>query len=202
MADHAALTPVSGFAAFALPGRESRHAGLLVAERRGLGLATVTLRIGAEAEFAARVGDACGLSLRQGPVVSVGPQIALVGTGPHRWLASRPGGGWRFAAELGVTLAGLASVADQSSGYAVLRLSGQKVRDVLAKGVPIDLDGSVFGPGDAAVTLAGHVGIVLWQVADDPVYDIAVFRSMAGDFWHWLAASASEFGMSVGAPID
>lgn len=202
MAEPVALTPLSAFAQLAVPGAGGGRSSLVVAERRGLGLATVTLRKGAEAVFESRLQDAFGISLGHGPRVSAGADVAFVGTGPRRWLAVRPGGGWRFAADLAGTLAGVASVADQSSGYAVLRLSGPRVRDVLAKGVPVDLDASVFKAGEAAVTLAGHVGIILWQAGEGPVFDVAVFRSMAGDFWYWLDTSAAAFGLSVVAPLD
>jgi sarcosine oxidase subunit gamma len=67
--------------------------------------------------------------------------------------------------------------------------------------VPLDLDPSAFSPGDSAVTLAGHVGLVLWQVDGAPTYDVAVFRSYAADFWHWLATGSAEFGLAVDAPI-
>ena len=96
-----------------------------------------------------------GLALADGPSVSVGGDLALVGTGPRSWLALQPGGGWRFARGLAATLDGVAAVADQSSGYAVLRLTGPSLRATLAKGVPIDLHPSAFQPGSAAVTLAG-----------------------------------------------
>ena len=196
------LQPVTAFAGLAQPTPASGTAGLTVTERRGLGLATVTLRPGARDTLADALSTAYGLTLSDGPKVSTGSDIALVGTGPRSWLAVQPGGGWRFASTLATQLAGSASVADQSSGYAVLRLCGPNVRQVLAKGVPVDLHPAAFQPGDAAVTLAGHVGIILWQVDAAPTYDIAVFRSFAGSFWHWLTESAAEFGMAVASPAD
>ena len=40
---------------------------------------------------------------------------------------------------------------DQSDSRLVLRLSGPRVRDVLAKGVPVDLHPKAFKPGDVAM---------------------------------------------------
>ena len=77
------------------------------------------------------------------------------------------------------------------------RVSGPKTRQVLAKGISLDLDARVFKPGDVALTLAEHIAVQLWQVDDRPSYEIAMFRSLAGSFWHWLAASAEEFGYEV-----
>jgi sarcosine oxidase gamma subunit len=48
-----------------------------------------------------------------------------------------------------------------------------------------------------ASTLASHVGATLWRLEDIddlPVFEIAVFRSLAGSFWQTLTASAAEFG--------
>ena len=52
-----------------------------------------------------------------------------------------------------------AAVADQSDARLVLRLSGPRVRDVLAKGVPVDLHPQAFKPGDVANTLVGYIGV-------------------------------------------
>ena len=93
----------------------------------------------------------------------------------------------------------MASVSDQSSGYAILRLSGPMVRDTLAKILPIDLHERAFEPDRVASTTASHVGATLWRLADavdgSPVFEIAVFRSLVGSFWHNLASSAAEFGL-------
>ena len=52
----------------------------------------------------------------------------------------------------------------------LLELRGPRVRDVLAKGVSIDLHPRAFRTGDVAVTTASHLAVHLWQVADEPVY--------------------------------
>ncbi len=115
--------------------------------------------------------------------------IRALGIGPGRWLF------------LGVTppqlasLSGLASLSDHSDGYAVFDVWGPKVRETLAKGVPLDLHPQVF-TDDVAVTLIAHIGAIVWQSSPDR-FSIAVFRSYAGSFWHWLAASAAEFGLEV-----
>lgn len=42
----------------------------------------------------------------------------------------------------------------------------------------------------------------LWQVDQMPTYDIAVSRSFAGSFWHWLETSAATVGFAVTDPMD
>ena len=99
--------------------------------------------------------------------------------------------------ELTIGLGKRAMIADQSDGRCVLRLRGMKAREVLAKGIGIDLHARAFKPGDVALTLAAHVGVQLWQLDDAPTYEIAVARSLAGSLWAWLSASAAEFGYEV-----
>jgi sarcosine oxidase subunit gamma len=110
-----------------------------------------------------------------------------------------------FLPALRAALGDCAAISDQSGGGAVLRLAGPRVREVLAKGVMIDLHPSTFAPGDVAVTAAAHVGLTLWRLPDDAtgaVFEVAVARSLAGSFWHWLAASAAEYGLAVSAHAE
>jgi sarcosine oxidase subunit gamma len=76
-------------------------------------------------------------------------------------------------------------------------MGGAKARATLAKGVAIDLHPRAFHAGDVAVTQIAHVGVMLWQLDDQPTYAISVFRSLASSFWHWLSVSAEEFGIVV-----
>ena len=129
--------------------------------------------------------------------------VAFAGTAPEAWLATSEARGKGFALSLKEAIGAVASVADQSSGYALMRLTGPKLRDTLAKMLPIDLHERAFAPGDVASTVASHVGITLWRLEDggdgSPVFEIAMFRSLAGSFWHALVSSAAEFGLIVTA---
>jgi heterotetrameric sarcosine oxidase gamma subunit len=124
-----------------------------------------------------------------GPRQSGANGVTALGIGPGRWLllGATP--------EQIVPLAGLTSLSDHSDGYAVFEVWGPKVREALAKGVPLDLHPEVF-TDDVAVTVIAHIGAIVWQSAPGR-FSIAVFRSYAGSFWHWLAASAAEFGLIV-----
>jgi sarcosine oxidase subunit gamma len=93
-----------------------------------------------------------------------------------------------------------ASVFDQSGSRVLLELRGPRARDVLAKGVSIDLHPRAFRTGDVAVTTASHLAVHLWQVADEPVYRLLVVRTYFNSLWRWLAASAAEYGCEVLAP--
>src|SRR5262249_23006503 len=89
-----------------------------------------------------------------------------------------------------------AAVMDQSDSRLVLHLSGPNVRDVLAKGVSIDLHPNVFRPGDIASTLVAYVGVQIDRL-DATTYQLTAPRRMAGTIWSWLTASAAEFGYDV-----
>jgi sarcosine oxidase subunit gamma len=182
-----------------LPMPSTTGHGVVVSERDGLGLATILARKGREAALAERVRDQFGIVLPKGPHRAAVGDVAFASTGPGAWLATGENGANRFAVSLKGTLAEFASVSDQSDGYAFLRLSGPRLRETLAKGISIDLDDGIFKPGDVAATAVFHIGTTLWRLddaADDsPVFEIAVFRSLAGSFWHWLCESAAEFGL-------
>ena len=110
------------------------------------------------------------------------------------WMAIAERGQSRdIEVELKPLLDGLSSVVDQSDARAVVRISGPRARDVLAKGVPIDLHPRAFKGNGVAITHANHVGIILWQIDDAPTYEIAMFRGFADSFAHWLLESAEEF---------
>lgn len=175
-----------------------RPAGLVVCERTDLALASVIARRGAERALSAKVADTFALALPTTPHRSEAGGIAFIWAGPGQWLATCEGeAGHRFEARLRTTLAGLASVSDQSDGRAVLCIAGPCARDMFAKGLPVDLDPSVMQPGGALVSGLAHIGVHLWQLDALPTYECAVSRSYAHSFWHWLEASAAEFGLTV-----
>ena len=192
---------VAGLAASGRYGKRDGGAGVTISERIGLGLATVAARKGQARSLQDRVREAYGVDLPQTSRVVVGRDVSFVGYGPGQWLAvSETLASEALARDLAERLKGLASISDQSSGRTVIRVSGPRARDVLAKGLPIDLDPRVFPLGSAATSTISLMGVQLWQADDTRSYDIAVFRSLSESFWRWLAASAAEFGYEVVAP--
>lgn len=195
------LASLSAFHGLATPGRygnTSGEAGVTVSERTDLGLATVEARKGQAEKLKAAVREAYGLDLREGSTVARGKDVGFIGTGPGQWLAvSEALANEALAEALIDKLNGLASVSDQSSGRAVLRLSGPRARDTLAKGLAIDLDPRVFPAASAATSTLSHMGVLVWREGEAEAYDIALFRSVAGSFWRWLEASAAEYGYKV-----
>lgn len=123
-----------------------------------------------------------------------GQDICILWNGPEQWLALAERCNDRdLERELKSRVVGLASVVDQSDARAVVRVAGPRAREVLAKGVPIDLHPRAFQPREIAITHANHIGITLWQLDTYPTYEIALFRSLAHSFADWLEAAALEF---------
>ncbi|MHC2338525.1 sarcosine oxidase subunit gamma [Bradyrhizobium sp. USDA 4454] len=174
--------------------------GVTIMERRGLALATVQARRGQEQALRARIAQSFQVALPERPAFVTGRDIAFVGLGPQSWLGISETDPASFHASFRSLVAGAASISDQSGGYAVFRVGGTAIRDTLAKGFPIDLDGHAFKSGDAATTIVSHLGVTIWRRDDAPdgtaCFEISLFRSLAESFWHWFSESAAEFGLT------
>ncbi|MBE9604965.1 sarcosine oxidase subunit gamma [Acetobacteraceae bacterium H6797] len=172
-------------------GIQEGPAGVTIALVEGLSLVSIAARKGQAAALVAVIERGYGLSLPMTPHRVGGARQAFVWAGPEQWLAlGTPG----FAAALTADLDGLASVVDQSDGRVLLRLSGPRVREALAKGLAIDLHPRAFGPGQTAISQIAHVGVQIWQIADD-AYEIAAFRGFAGTLIHALLEMSAEYGV-------
>ena len=203
------LFPRSGLEPLLQPGTRGDHAGepgVTVALRSDLALAYVFARNGKGGDLRKRVRDRFGLQLPvaaqradNGAIPSL-DSLNFIWAGPGRWLAGTSAQtGTSLETMLRNELSGVASVINQTDGRCVFRISGPSVHEVLAKGFPIDLDPRVFGPGDTALTLVGHISVHLWQIDRTPTYDLAVPRSFAASFCEWLFAAAASHGLLIRA---
>ncbi len=83
-----------------------------------------------------------------------------------------------------------AAVVDQTDAWAAARLSGSGTVDMLARLTPLDVRPSVFGPGQTARTMIGHMtGQITCTGAN--TYEVMVFRSMVGTLVHDLTRAAT-----------
>ncbi len=186
------LTPRSAFMDWHPP----HTSKLEVTARESLTMASFAAVRGKDGAMREAVRQAYGVDLPKGCGRVEGNGITFVWAGPDQWLAIAEGDGTRdLESELKAKLEGIASVVDQSDGRVIVRISGTSAREVLAKGVPVDLHPRVFGPGSVAITHASHIGVILWQLDDAPTYELAMFRSYADSFAHWLFEAAAEFAV-------
>jgi methylglutamate dehydrogenase subunit D len=194
--------PLESRSAFASLSFESAPGrGVHATDRSGVAVVKLLARKGRVAELRQRVQAEYGVELPQGPRRAAGRRAAFVGIGVDAWLALGGSGAAEFATDVQAALGATASVSDQGGAYGLLRLSGPRVADTLAKMLPIDLHPRVFDIGFAASTAASHIAVCLWRLEDDadalPVFEIAVARSFAASFWHALTESAAEFGFAL-----
>lgn len=85
---------------------------------------------------------------------------------------------------------------DISESRTILRVKGLRAREVLAKGVAVDLHTSVFPVQAIAHTMVEHAGVLVHRVGPE-AFELYVPRSYAVNLWHWLTESAAEFGYEV-----
>ena len=196
MVSLAERSPLSGIA---LPGHYGRTGatGIVIEEVTGLASASVICKREKRFALINAINTAFGIVLPDGPRRVTRGHITFAGIGPDQWLASADGAdAANFAARVRARIGPFAAVSDQSDARVVVRVSGHNVRDVRAKGVPVDLHPSAFKPGDVACTVVGYINTQI-DMLDETTYQLAAPRSMAGSLWSWLTASAAEFGYEV-----
>lgn len=163
--------------------------------RDDLAIASIASGRNKGAQLNAAILSAYGVELPSLPKRIVGPGgIELIWNGPHQWLMIAPRDHGRdLEQELQPVVAGLGAVTDQSDARVIVRVSGRRARDLLAKGVTINLEPSAFSKDAVAITYAFNIGVVLCQHDATPTYDLAVFRSFADCLARRLRHSAEEW---------
>lgn len=128
-------------------------------------------------------------------------EISVRAVGPCEWLvvseAIAPESLWRDLGALGPMRA---SFIDQSDGRVILRLSGPKIRSVLAKCTALDLHPDLFALGQATNTLFCHVAVNLCRTGID-VFEIALPRSYAGFVFDEVMEMGREYAMTAGFAV-
>ena len=123
--------------------------------------------------------------------------ISLHSNAPDQWMAvSSSGQIGTLATRLEEKLGKLAMITDQSHGRVVMRMSGPRTRDVLAKGTPVDLRPASFKPGMCTPTQIGHVGVLIACTGPDS-FELNVGRSFAEGFWLGICELALEWGYEI-----
>jgi sarcosine oxidase subunit gamma len=181
------------------PGRfgADGNAPIQLSERR-TAIAQVTGRKRQDAQLRAAIHGAFGLDLPRPGSSATNDSATGVWIAPETWLILRDGAqGGDLTRELATACGDAVSVVDQTWGKSIIRISGARARDVLAKGCRVDLHPRVFGPGKSAVTPIAHIHTVLTQVDPMPTFDLIVPSTLARDFVEWLRLSAAEFGYEV-----
>ena len=113
--------------------------------------------------------------------------------GPDEWLVLAPMTHIHLFKKINSAWTGFHhSVTDITGGQTVVRIEGERAREVLNQGCTLDLHQRVFKVGQCAQSLLVHV----------PVFDLVVRRSYADHLVRWLVDAAREIGFvnRLGSP--
>ena len=86
-----------------------------------------------------------------------------------------------------------ASVNDISGGQVALRITGSPVRDMLAKGCPVDFHPKVFNEGMCTQSALARTNVLIGMVQAPHTFDVIVRRSFSDYLLHWLKEAAAEY---------
>ena len=159
----------------------------------------------ADETFATAVSEAVGVELPLVPLTSThAGSVTLLWLGPDEWLiACEAGAEAGIARALRAALADVPSaITDLTEAQTIIRVSGPRARDLIAKGCTLDLHPRVFGLGRVARSTVAHAAVILHQTgsegdADGPAFDLYVTRSFAEHLWRWLADAAAEYAVEA-----
>jgi sarcosine oxidase, subunit gamma len=131
-------------------------------------------------------GSLLGVPLPAPNRVATAGERVILWLGPDEYLVVAPDGD---------DVAGITgeSVVDVSANRTTIELSGRHARDILEKGMAIDLHPRSFGPGHCAQTLLARAQVIVRQLDAKPTYHVLVRGSFAPYLADWLVDAAKEF---------
>ncbi|MFT0861162.1 sarcosine oxidase subunit gamma [Ancylobacter sp. G4_0304] len=200
MADRSHHDPLAGIPVTQLPPDGHYGAqvepGLRATRLVPAALASLAARRGHEAELVEAAARTFGVRPIDAPRATSAGGLSFIGTAPGRWMVLSDAAS-DLASRLAAALGSLAAITEQTDSALVYELSGAKVREVLAKGLALDLHPSAFATGSAATTVFSHIGVTLWQSADAPRYRLLVARSYEAAFLRALISAAAPCGFQL-----
>ncbi len=197
-------TPLSRVLVAGRHGESAGSAGVSLTELRDFELVQIMARRGQSEAAAQAAAREFGAPPPVKPQAVRAGQSILIWSGPDQFLvlSARSKTASAFAT-LQKSLAGFASLSDQSDGRALIRISGPNARTMLAKLVSLDLHDQSFPPVSAAATSIDHTGVNLWRGddADDgyAAFFMLVFSTFAESLWGTMLDAGAEYGIDINA---
>ena len=119
--------------------------------------------------------------------------------GPDEWLVLAPMTHIHLFKKINSAWTGFHhSVTDITGGQTVVRIEGERAREVLNQGCTLDLHQRVFQVGQCAQSLLAHVPVLISRNSDNGNaicrFDLVVRRSYADHLAKWLLDAAREIG--------
>ena len=197
-----ATTPLSRIYVAGRHGAKEGTAGLTMAELGDFELVQVMARRGQWSALAEACAGAYGKPAPAKPLAVQAEGALLLWSGPDQFLVLSARSAGSAVERARTAFAGMASLSEQSDGRSLLRISGVRARDMLAKVCSLDLHPAVFPVGAAAATSIDHTPANLWRGEDasgDAVFYLLVFATFAESLWHTLLDSGAEYGIAIDA---
>jgi methylglutamate dehydrogenase subunit D len=162
--------------------------------RPGLTIAHLSCRKGQHGSVSQRIREHLKMDLPLSQSASFGGRFALLGLTPMNYLLVAESLGPSWVWEWSPSLSDCCAVSDQTGAFAVLRLTGPRVPDVLSRGMFLDFDTTAFPVGRVAATLLSHFNAIVWRLPGESVFDLAVPRSFVRDSCRWLSERSRMAG--------
>lgn len=183
------------------------EAGVAMSEQPFRGIVNVRTQPG-DGEAMAALESVLGFALPVEPNTTAASATALaLWLGPDEWWIVTPGPAPESGPTMAVSLrAALAdrrgAVTDVSDSRTCLRVGGPRARDLLGKGMPLDLHPRAFPVRHCAQSHLAKTGVTVHLIADDgtaddPTFELYVLRSFAEYLWRWLEDAAREYGPTI-----
>jgi sarcosine oxidase subunit gamma len=195
MAESIRCSALAGVLEVGTFGANVQQLAVMLAERRPATLLRLFAAVD-DSDFASVVHSMTALQPPRAPNTTIASDgRALLWLAPGQWLLVCDEERSAISeAQLQTAFNGTAgTVVDVSHAYAALAISGERARDVLAKGIPVDLDATAFATGACAQTSLTDINVLLYA-REAQALELYVGRSYAVSLWEWLRASAAEFG--------
>jgi sarcosine oxidase subunit gamma len=160
-------------------------------------LTQFNLRVDPDGQASRSVGDVLGAALptRANTAIAAG-DVTVLWLGPDEWLVLAPEGRQESLEKALRQAIGTepGAVVDLSAHRTTVELTGERAREVLAKGCSLDLHPRVFAPGSCAQVLLAQAPVLLVaREGDHPAYWLLVRVSFATYVADWLLDACVEY---------
>lgn len=178
-------------------GGASFDGAVKVADAGVQGMITLRGDLGSEA-LAKAVKSAVGLAVPAPLAINTGAKGSVAWMSPDELLLTVPYD--QAEATVGKLNKALADehhlAVNVSDARAVFTLTGEGLRDVLAKGTPADVSPAAFKPGVIRRSQLGLVAAAFWMTSDTEA-TVVCFRSVGEYMYNWLCTAAKPGTLPV-----
>ncbi len=175
--------------------RVSTFPELVIAEVVDRALASLSKRLGHEAEFTTRAGDLFEFELPQPGRAEIGSTFSAFWIGPDSWMVDAAYATHDSpASNIKLTFGEAASVVDQTDGWCRFDVTGALVFDLFERLCNVDI--LAMQPGSATRCSIHHIGCYLWCRDAGGEFSVLGPRSSAGSLHHALVEIAQTLSRS------